>query len=256
MPSSSIATSAALAAHDCFRASDGTSPHARKAPCGPHAKACCARCYADAQADAERSSVRVLPSLLSASDVAECLEAGEVWPHMCELGDCHGGPCAGLLCAQLEGAAHDVAFSEQHIMLYLHRERFLQQNWPALWRTILRSMSSPPLEWGVEPEAELHVRCIELHSYAPGGGLLAPAHRDNGSIVTLTVLLSEPGAVHGGEFTTLLGGSPVMHRVEKGGAILFRSEKVHHVQTVTRGIRKSLVVELWSAPENTTDRFR
>ena len=38
----------------------------------------------------------------------------------------------------------------------------------------------------------LNVRCCELHTYAEGGGLLAAGHRDNGSVLTMSVLLSDP----------------------------------------------------------------
>eukprot|EP00957_Ditylum_brightwellii_P067900 5154979-Ditylum_brightwellii.AAC.1 len=37
-----------------------------------------------------------------------------------------------------------------------------------------------------------HVRCIELHHYSTGGGLLTPGHRDTGSALTISVLLSDP----------------------------------------------------------------
>ena len=36
------------------------------------------------------------------------------------------------------------------------------------------------------------VRSAELHYYAAGGSVADPAHRDQGSLLTLSVLLSEP----------------------------------------------------------------
>ena len=61
---------------------------------------------------------------------------------------------------------------------------------------------------------ELHVRCVELHTYAVGGALVTPAHRDNGSKLTLSVLLSDAG-LKGGEFVTYSDGLPVAHKVRQ-----------------------------------------
>lgn len=44
------------------------------------------------------------------------------------------------------------------------------------------------------------------------------------------------------------------HVLERGDAILFRSEKHHHVTTVKAGVRHSLVIEMWVRPENIFDR--
>ena len=115
-------------------------------------------------------------------------------------------------------------------------------------------MRSQSLEWG-DPTSELYVRCIEFHTYAIGGGLLSPMHRDNGSLLTMSMLLSEPSEGDGGEFVTYSEGLPIVHQMKKGDAILFQSEKLHNVATVTGGIRNSLVVELWKPRTNTRNRF-
>ena len=39
-------------------------------------------------------------------------------------------------------------------------------------------------------------------------------------------------------------------------ALLFESERLHNVCPVTRGMRRSLVIELWARPENSSNRFR
>lgn len=44
---------------------------------------------------------------------------------------------------------------------------------PEMLRKLLAMMRSQPGEWG-DADARLHIRCIELHSYAPGGGLITP----------------------------------------------------------------------------------
>lgn len=114
---------------------------------------------------------------------------------------------------------------------------------------------SQPGEWG-DPVQLLQLRCIELHNYSVGGGLTDPAHRDNGSVLTMSVQLSHPHEMHGGRFVTYSDGLPIVHCLARGDALLFHSEKLHNVGTVTRGLRCSLVVELWRQPTNVSDRFK
>ena len=79
----------------------------------------------------------------------------------------------------------------------------------------------------------------QLHTYAVGGGLMTDGHRDHGSVLTLSVLLS-PSA-QGGEMITWRYGAPVTHRMHGTGRwhpiklFLFHSEKVHSVRPVERG---------------------
>ena len=42
------------------------------------------------------------------------------------------------------------------------------------------------------------MRSAELHYYAAGGSVADPSHRDQGSLLTLSVLLSEPSEYEGG----------------------------------------------------------
>ena len=60
-----------------------------------------------------------------------------------------------------------------------------------------------------------------------------------------SVLLHSPEEGSGGEFVTYLDGAPVVHKLSKGDAVLFHSTKSHNVATVRRGLRHSLVIELW-----------
>jgi hypothetical protein len=227
----------------------------------------------------------ILRGLLDPQEIACLLEAARAWPSLCELAEQGGGPCAGDLCAELQGAAHDLAMKAgghlamkpgvnsepaHHVVLYLHRECFLQGRCPALWSKLLRAVSTPPREWepgGVPlPWAvrarELNVRCIELHTYACGGGLIDANHRDDGSTLTMSVLLSDPREMDGGRFITYDGPrepheppQPLQHELQRGDAILFQSEDRHNVSTVTRGVRQSLVVELWTGKTNIKNRF-
>ena len=69
------------------------------------------------------------------------------------------------VCETLRACGHDVAFSQDHVALYLHNpELHLPQGWSALCRKLTESMQSQPGEWG-DPLVPLFVRCMELHSY-------------------------------------------------------------------------------------------
>ena len=155
----------------------------------------------------------------------------------------------------LDRTAHDIAFDDEHVALYLHRDSHLQHAQPELVRKLLDMMRSQPGEWGDDLD-QLNVRCIELHHYTVGGGLVTPGHRDNGSKLTMSVMLSHPHEFDGGEFVTYADGMPVHHELERGDALLFESERLHNVCPVTRGMRRSLVIELWARPENSSNRFR
>jgi hypothetical protein len=104
----------------------------------------------------------------------------------------------------------------------------------------------------------LNVRCIELHTYTPGGGLTDLGHNDQGSELTFSVALSPPG--DGGRFTTTAWsaerqcGVVSEHELAVGDAIVFASTMVHNVTVLKSGVRNSLVVELWKGATNVRDR--
>ena len=50
-------------------------------------------------------------------------------------------------------------------------------------------------------------------------------------------------------------GEAVLHQLGAGDGLLIDSERMHNVAPVTRGVRHSLVIELWVAPTNGQDRF-
>jgi hypothetical protein len=124
-----------------------------------------------------------------------------------------------------------------------------------------------------------------------GGGLLDPRHRDCGSVLSLSVMLSDPAvctASHrtasclicarrlvelkperpprmprmrgqakvGGHFVTWERGKAIVNELELGTAIVFHSERRHNVSPIVRGIRQTLVIELWTGPANVRDRER
>lgn len=164
----------------------------------------------------------------------------------------------GSLSDELRQVPHHLAWTDSHVCLYMHmQDHWFVRQLPASWARIRGGMESRPWMEGAIPvlaedfigneQSMMHVRTIELHHYAAGGGLLDPGHRDCGSDLTISVLLSDPDDVSGGDFVTFCGedSEPVAHKMRKGDAILFESEKLHNISTVTAGVRQSLVVELW-----------
>ena len=156
------------------------------------------------------------------------------------------------MCEALASEWYDAVFSEQHVACYLHRRGLFQSCSPELCTKVLAAMMAA----GPGGRGALQVRCIELHAYAVGGGLFTAGHKDNGSQWTLIVQLSAAADFDGGRFVTWHEGGAVVHRLRAGDGLLIPSEKLHNVAPVTRGLRHSLVVELWTGLTNTSDRFR
>ena len=105
----------------------------------------------------------------------------------------------------------------------------------------------------------LAVRCMELHTYHVGGQLMDPDHKDSGSALSMSVCLSDPAQLEGGKFLTWKGPDPnvpVVHECNRGDAVLFRSEDLHNVSCVQKGVRHTLVIELWVGQQNAVDRNR
>ena len=103
---------------------------------------------------------------------------------------------------------------------------------------------------------ELSVRCVELHHYSVGARLMDPDHKDSGSSLTMSVALTDPATLSGGEFITWEGEKALLHKLNMGDAILFRSESIHNVAPVKAGVRMTLVLELWVGGPNRVDRNR
>ena len=104
-------------------------------------------------------------------------------------------------------------------------------------------------EGGVD---SLNIRVIEAWTYEIGGGLTDPSHYDNNSVLTLVTALTDQDKFEGGLFRTRSGSGEDMvwreHPLGRGDCICFVSHKVHTVTPVTKGRRKSLVMELWEGP--------
>ena len=121
--------------------------------------------------------------------------------------------------------------------------------WPLASET---ANNVPQSAEAVCPPSGLSVRCIEAHTYTRGGGLLEQGHIDQGSSLSLSVLLTEPS--EGGHFVTTGADGTVTHALSRGDGVLFRSDAIHNVTTVTDGVRRSLVIELWDGAPTERDR--
>lgn len=171
-----------------------------------------------------------------------------------------------------EGGGGDVSgwtrYGDAHEALFLHHGglmhdddvwRTFQQAQPELFASLQRRVRDAADAAGLCAadafDEQLSVRCIEYHTYTAGGALLDKSHCDLGSVLTLSVLLTEPG--DGGVFSTSdATGVKTMHDdIGRGDAIVLDSEMVHNVSTLRSGERRSLVIEWWRRPANRRDRF-
>lgn len=229
--------------------------------------------------DAQRFAPRILPRVLSDEEVgALCALRGQIGP---EHDDGAGHATIYLHARQVDGAGvmHDPANGVC--------ARALQRLVAMMKSTDPRSASMPIKEPRTATDAggggeldgkvhapapaplatELSVRCAELHTYTPGGQLMYRDHRDSGSSLTLSVLLTDPEQHEGGRFLTFDAAAnrrtmwtdddaPVVHAPTRGDAIFLRSEDLHAVTPVKSGGRQSLVIELWARPPNNVDRYK
>lgn len=201
---------------------------------------------------AERSEAVILPGLLSCAEVDTVHQAGADAQAKELQASSGGGSCSFMATIPL----HLRPTYQTHVKSFLHRDNDFGIRHASLSAKLVHAMKSQPGDWGPDARGiDLNIRCVEYHTYTKGGGLVAPGHCDNGSVLTLSVMLSDPDDLCGGYFVTFTDGEPVAHQLSRGDAILFRSEKHHNVTTVRAGVRQSLVLELWMQPQNVHDRF-
>ena len=94
--------------------------------------------------------------------------------------------------------------------------------------------------------SSLSVRVVEHWEYEVGGGLPDDYHYDTDSVLTLVALLSDASDFDGGTFRTFeCDDTHLEHTMSQGDVICFLSHKYHNIVPLTRGVRKSLVMELW-----------
>ncbi len=236
-------------------------------------------------AEADAVDAQVMRGVLSADDIqdlhalarecmrAEAAAAGEgCGGEGADGADGGGDACQGMAgfdlfshdadaCAAAEEAWHA---SPDHRVVYLHRDWRLGGTLPRLLERVLcRVRQLDAARWRQLLGRSVSVRSAELHTYRPGGSVADPEHRDHGSLLTLSVLLTPPDEFEGGAFlceqpeaasaaAEQSGPAPVALGV--GDGVLFPSEKRHNVSTLTRGMRCSFVLELWEGDANRRNR--
>ena len=177
-------------------------------------------------AAAEATAPAILPGVLSDAEISEVLRLAD------------GCPPDAV-----------VSYGDAHEVRYLHRAAPRSSH---LIERLIAAMRASEICGG--SGGALHVRCVELHTYAVGGGLMERGHRDKGSAISLSALLTAPGG--GGAFTTWdADGAAVEHALRPGDAVVFASEKTHNVSLVTSGTRQTVVIELWKGDANARDRY-
>lgn len=101
-------------------------------------------------------------------------------------------------------------------------------------------------------DRSLQLRCAEFHTVTPPGNLAYEEHYDQGSLVTVDIMLSDESDFGGGTFSTLeIDDVLVEHTFQKGDLMLFLSHKYHCVSPVTSGRRNVFVAEIWEGAPGT-----
>ena len=158
---------------------------------------------------------------------------------------------------------------------FLHTDGQFARALPGLRQKLLDLASRVDKEHGWDllsaSPAPPRLRCVELHTVGPGGSLPEREHYDNGSLITIDIMLSNTCAssgssdrkagegtdegsrdFEGGSFCTLeCNGKLLEHRFERGDATVFVSHKYHCVLPVVTGKREVLVAEIWAGEERT-----
>lgn len=156
---------------------------------------------------------------------------------------------------------HNSADNCEHRVGHLHRDGLLQLREGRLLEKVLAAVrGADAARWRLLVNRTCSVRSAEYHSYGAGGSVSDPEHRDQGSLLTLTVLLSPPEECEAGGVLHVARSADANQPLEpvalaRGDGCLFASEKRHNV-TRLAGRRRSFVVELWEGPPNDFNRHR
>ncbi len=146
------------------------------------------------------------------------------------------------------------------LVTFLNTDGAFEQNLPYLHARIRdAALEVDRLHWNSTADiANVNFRVIEHHTMQSTldgqptrGGLHTQRHCDQGSLITVDIILTDPMSIEGGTLQTLEpDGTLLDHEWEKGDALVFLSHKYHCVSELTRGTRNVLVCELWQGTEN------
>ena len=242
-------------------------------------------------AAADRSEPTVLRAVLTPNDIADLAQVAEA----CAAASDEGAAAAGAHAwdgfdlfddEALVRAEDCMHASREHRVLHLHRGGCLQAALPRLLDRLLSCIrQADAARWRLLVGRAVGLRSAEWHTYQPGGGVTDPQHRDAGSLLTLSVLLTPPDAFDGGQLRLMRAGEAgaesggaesggtesrgtesgdagsrgdgwVTPQLSCGDGVLFTSEKRHTVSTLTRGERRAFIIELWAGPTNAHNRHK
>mmetsp|Transcript_83732 Transcript_83732/g.249912 ORF Transcript_83732/g.249912 Transcript_83732/m.249912 type:complete len:468 (+) Transcript_83732:92-1495(+) len=205
----------------------------------------------------------VLRGLLTADDIASVVAFMRTVPAdpASEGGaDDAEGAIAGVLFGSgdewmdAEDAVHGL---REHRVTHLHRECLDQRPLRRIRGKLLRAMyKADAAHWILLPGRSVYVRSFEHHSYEPGGSVADPEHRDDGSLLTISVLLGRSDDCEGGILQTWDGEAWQSHSVQAGDGVIFVSEKRHNVTPIVSGTRQSVIMELWEGGLTRHNRHR
>jgi hypothetical protein len=194
--------------------------------------------------EARASKVMHAPALLNASDIRdiEAVKQGMVDIETPVVNNPQNVTHQCKVCTFLNNPpSHAMRTDAPHVldkMLRFGRQAWLEANWNGD-----ANMPGPLHEIGL---SSLSIRVAEHWEYSVGGGLDDPLHYDVDSVVTLVALLSDENDFEGGTFRTYeIDDTQLDHPMRQGDVICFLSHKYHNVVKVSRGTRRSFVMELW-----------
>ena len=155
--------------------------------------------------------------------------------------------------SEVEDAYHSL---KTHRVTHLHAGDALATEAPVVRARLLRAAFDADAGrcesgggWGLLPGRPVFLRSAEYHDYSRGGGVTEENHRDQGSVLTVSVHLEVSDDGGGGVFATWDGdGTRTEFRdLRRGDAVIFCSEKRHGVSPLVAdaAVRKSVVLELW-----------
>jgi hypothetical protein len=134
-------------------------------------------------------------------------------------------------------------------LLNFANEAWLKGNWSG-------TEDKPGPLYGIKGGvSSLSIRVVEHWKYKVGGGLVDNFHYDVDSAITIVSLLSNSNDYEGGLFRTYESDDThLIHSMNQGDVICFISHKFHNITPLIRGVRKSLVLELWQGGNGHTGR--
>lgn len=133
---------------------------------------------------------------------------------------------------------------------YLNTDGLFEENFKDILNKLMDiALNADKKYWNLVKNGRENVRLrvVELHSVSEKGGLLNKEHFDQGSLITIDVMLSNSDEFKGGELMTLeSNGELLPHTHKQGDVLVFPSHKYHCVKPVLEGTRKVLIIEVWS----------